>query len=343
MQSVFLRVLELSDKERGLMEILKAADGDSLRRRFVVEPSDFSAVPGSPFAYWISDAVRACFGLLPAFDTNGASARKGLSTAGDFRFVRASWEAPARAHQEARAKFAKGGAFSRFYADIHLLVEAGANFNQIVAYTDARYPYLGGKSRSLMHADSAAYFLPGITWTYATTLPFSTRALSEGCVFGHGGPAAILPVAKGLAMLALTNSAVFGSLVALGLGLAAEGRKNYDIGIIQRTPVPDLTPADETALAALARRAWLLKRSLDTRTENSHAFTFPAILQADPSSGTLGARAAAWAERVRAVDAELAAIQAEIDERCFDLYGISDEDRKAITEGFGAAAPASSR
>jgi len=89
-------------------------------------------------------------------------------------------------------------------------------------------------------------------------------------------------------------------------------------------------------LAALARRAWSLKRSLDTRTENSHAFTLPALLQV--AGGSLAARASAWADRIRAIDAELATIQAEIDDRCFDLYGIGDADRRAITEGFGAPA-----
>jgi hypothetical protein len=52
---------------------------------------------------------------------------------------------------------------------------------------------------------------------------------------------------------------------------------------------------------------------------------------------TLAVRAAAWADHVREVEAELAAIQAEVDERCYELYGIDEEDRKSITEGFGGA------
>ena len=112
---------------------------------------------------------------------------------------------------------------------------------------------------------------------------------------------------------------------------------SYEVGVIQRTPVPDLTPADEAALASLARRAWSLKRSLDTRTETSHAFVLPALLQMQ--GRTLAARSAAWTEHVQAVEAELAAIQAEIDERCFALYGIDEEDRRAITEGFGGSSP----
>jgi hypothetical protein len=60
----------------------------------------------------------------------------------------------------------------------------------------------------------------------------------------------------------------------------------------------------------------------------------PALLQV--GGGSLAARAGVWAERVQSVEAELEAIQAEIDERCLDLYGIDAPDCEAIGEGFGA-------
>ena len=97
--------------------------------------------------------------------------------------------------------------------------------------------------------------------------------------------------------------------------------------------MPDVEPEQQKGLAKLARRAWSLKRSLDTRTETSHAFVLPALLQVDGE--TVTERREAWAERVREVEAELAEIQTEIDEICFELYGIGDDDRRAITEGFG--------
>src|SRR5581483_372414 len=70
-----------------------------------------------------------------------------------------------------------------------------------------------------------------------------------------------------------------------------------------------------------------------SRTETSHAFTLPALLRG--AGADLAVRAATWSEHVRTVEAELAAIQAEIDERCFVLYGFDEDDRRAMTEGFG--------
>jgi len=45
-----------------------------------------------------------------------------------------------------------------------------------------------------------------------------------------------------------------------------------------------------------------------------------------------------WAKQVRIVEEELAQIQTDIDERCFELYGIDEADRHSITEGFGGGA-----
>jgi hypothetical protein len=72
-------------------------------------------------------------------------------------------------------------------------------------------------------------------------------------------------------------------------------------------------------LSRLAGRAWSLKRRLDTVEETSHAFLLPAPLRAqlgdyDPP----------------AIEAEIARIQAEIDEMAFDLYDFSDTDRAAV-------------
>ncbi len=75
-----------------------------------------------------------------------------------------------------------------------------------------------------------------------------------------------------------------------------------------------------------------MKRNLDTRTETAHAFVLPALLQT--VGDTMAARADAWAKLIGATVVELTAIQGEINTRCFELYGISEADRRAITLGF---------
>jgi hypothetical protein len=343
MTTVFLRVLEAEDKAAALCEAIRHPVAAQGQRRFEVDPMSFTKVPRSPFAYWVSDRLRRLFTELLPFDSDGRTAKQGLATADDFRFVRAWWAMPQATVGERWFPFAKGGKFLPFYADVYLVVNWGQDGAEIKTYIIQRYPYLNGNP-AYVAKNTDFYFRPGLTWPLRTN-GFSMRAMPAGCIFGHKGPAAFVESDYSQALLALaaiTNSSTFGFLVSLQLA-RTELAQSYEIGLIQNTPVPELSSVSQATLATLARRAWSLKRMLDTRTETSHAFTLPALLQVE---GTILAdRAVTWAERSRVIEVKIAAIQDEIDARCFDLYKIDEGDRHTIIKGFctsdedGAAEP----
>ena len=339
-KTVFIRALEAEDKAAALRAaIFRPAEAIG-KQRFEIETASFSLVPSSPFAYWISDRLRRLFGELPPFEVDGRILSIGASTKNDFRFVRSSVEIPpsditnSRAETQNRAwvPFAKGGKFSPFYADINLLVNWACDGAALKADISE---YRG--SRGWGYQWSAAlnghghYFRPGLTWSRRTN-GLSLRVMPAGCIFADKGPAAFVEYDDNdtlLALAALTNSRAFGLLVSLQLA-RTELAQSYEVGIIQHTPVPALEQKDLVILASLARRAWSLMRGIDIRTETSHAFVLPALLQVEGSN--LAARTSSWAEQSRSSNAKLAAIQSEIDARCFDLYGIDHSDRGATIE-----------
>ena len=98
----------------------------------------------------------------------------------------------------------------------------------------------------------------------------------------------------------------------VGAGDAAA--KSYQVGTIGQVPFPGISPE----ISALARSAWLLKFTLDTVEEISHAFALPLALRSrignfDPP----------------AIESELAQTQAKIDTIAFELYGFTESDRAA--------------
>ncbi len=130
--TIFFRLLDgvnrpsrLSDAVEGLREDGKTADAYS------AEPTSLRLVPGSPFAYWVSEEVRSKFTKLPRFESQNRKVKQGLATADDFRFVRTWWETDprkvARSNDETLqgkrwVLFAKGGKYAPYFADIHLVV-----------------------------------------------------------------------------------------------------------------------------------------------------------------------------------------------------------------------------
>jgi hypothetical protein len=157
--------------------------------------------------------------------------------------------------------------------------------------------------------------------------------MPRGCIFSHRGYSAFAPQGEALAWCGLFNSIVFDFFFKANLGRFAF--PEYLVGVLPMIPVPVINEVDKSSLAGLARRGWSLRRSSDTASEVSHAFVVPAVLQVEGSS--FGDRVSAWSSRVAGGEGELAAVQAEIDALCFELYGISEEDRRSIAEGFGVS------
>jgi hypothetical protein len=340
--TLFFRLLSHEDKAAALSEAIGAVRAGRTPDAVVhaVDPASFRQVPGAPFAYWVSDRIRRLFTELPRFEGDGRTVRVGLQTSDDFRFVRAWWEVSAadildggngpdwrgdidafqtwcrqRTFQGKRwVPFAKGGAYSPYYADLHLVVNWARDGAEI-----------RGFDRAFIRNEDF-YFRPGLTWPSRTTSGISFRVLNMGSIFGHKGPAAFFEAP--IPILGLLQSAFFGIVISLQLAAADAAARSYEVGLIQRSPIPNYTGLNWQHLGDLTRSAVALKQSLNTADDTSHVFVVPALLQVPGE--TLAERAQGWAERVAATEAKLTALQQQIDAVACQLYGITEADQRAM-------------
>ena len=293
---------------------------------FVRETAIFSKVPSSPFSYWEARCFLEAFDRIPPFESNGRRIFKGAATSDNFRFVRTWWECDA--NQGLWFPYAKGGEYSPVYSDIPLLVNWANNAAEMEAEVLKKYPYLNGNADWVLHRESY-YLQPGITWPARTTSQLGMRAMPAGAVFGHKGPAAFLELDNDddlLSLLSVCISAPFLRLIGLQLAAGDAAARSYEIGTVQRTPIPDIPTDLKHLLAALAREYWRLQRSLDTVEETSHAYLLPAALRKrlgdfDPP----------------AIEARLARIQAKIDAIAFDLYDLNEADHAVVQSTLAAS------
>lgn len=302
--SHFLRLLSDEDKSAALLTACQALrQGGVDYRNFEIAPESFDAVPGKPFAYWVSDDIREIFKRLPRFEGDGRTVRVGLQTSDDFRFLRDWWEVDCNEITQKWRPFAKGGAFSPFYADVHLSINWMDDGAELIAFP------------LCVIRNPDYYFRSGITWPLRAHR-FSPQLMPAGCVFSVRGYSAFPAEGCELATLALFSSAAFDYIFKTALGRF--GYPEFIVGVLQMLPWVEPTTANAEALQRLAKRAWSLKRSLDTVNETSHAFLLPLLIR-----DRIGAFATG------AIESELADIQAEIDSISFNLYGFSEADREA--------------
>lgn len=328
--AIFFRLLADEDKGFALMAALQALqDGTADASIFEVDRAAFESVPRAPFAYWAGAHTLSVFASFPRLQSFGRVGVSGGKTLDDFRFIRTAWEIP-QIPDRGWFSFAKGGAFSPYYADVYLTVDwrddARALKTYLIDYRGTR----GWSPNWTAELHGSEYYLrPGLTWSRRTQKGLTLRALPRGCIFADKGPAAFVENDvrdELLTLLAVANSSPFRAFVKLQMAFGS-----YEVGVIQRTPVPELRDTHKERLTTLAHRAWSVKRGLDTATQNSHAFILPALVQVD--GACLAARAAMWLERVREAEGQFTHIQAEIDDLAFELYGIGDADRAVMETG----------
>jgi hypothetical protein len=306
----FLRLLADKDKASNLLASCSALrNGESDERVFQVTPDSFRAVPGSPFSYWVSRDVREKFNQFGSFEFDGRFVKHGLTTGTDDRFLRAWWEIK---NNNGWLPFAKGGNHSPYYADQKLVLNWGDEGCELRAGYET-------KAIAGTRLDGNEYFgRSGLTWPLRSRR-FSPQALARASSFSARGYCAFFPEGEELAGLALFNSQAFDYFFKIALGRF--GFPEFIVGILQVLPWPSIGTAQATRLASLSRRAWSLKRTLDTIDETSHAFALPAALRT--RLGDYGPPA---------IEAEVTRIQAEIDAIAFDLYCFSEADRAAVLD-----------
>lgn len=298
-EAVFLRVLDLHPDDKG-PELARLAT--AVRDHHTtygpdavafIDPNDFTAMFGSPFAYWAGERILRIFRELRPVEGNAGTVRVGLQTSDDFRFVRAWWEViPGRIGScpedtesgRGWVHFAKGGSFSPYYADIHLVVNWFRRGQELKNFLKPN----GGRASVVRNEDF--YFRPGLTWSRRTVKGFSLRQFPAGAAFADKGPVifaadrATLPT-----LLGIGNSQLWSDLIHTQMVFGS-----YEVGVVQRTPMPPDLPKDDPTRALDVISLVRLNATLD---ETTHDFGGTSLSHGD--SSTLAAAGAELDRRER--------------------------------------------
>jgi hypothetical protein len=323
--SHFLRLLSEEDKANELFRAcqnLRAGLVD--HRHYEVSPESFDAIPGKPFSYWIPRNLLESYAKYPP-TSRELTVRSGSVTFDDFRFLRLSFEINSE-HQttpfsDPWQPISKGGAYSKYYSDPHLLIDWRDSGNYVGECVYLHRPREGfgwgdrGRNRTF-------FGMPSVTWSRRSQKGFSSRVLPSGMVFSDKSPVVqSADLSRMWHFLAVSNSSAFNRLLETQISFGS-----YEVGAVERTPLAGMADdaTSNAKLLELVLRAWSLKRSLDTTNETSHAFLLPVALR-----DRIGEFSSVG------INAQLVAIEAEVDAIASNLYGYSGDDNLAIAEQGG--------
>ena len=142
--------------------------------RYTAQQSNYSKIPGSPVAYWVSN------GLLEAFDSGKsldeiALARNGMKTGENGRFVRSWWEVAIadlnlyakdwKSAVASKAKwfpYNKGGEYRKWYGNNDCIVNWENQGNEIFNHAKA-------DKRNVQDYPLELKFIPSVSWSLVTS------------------------------------------------------------------------------------------------------------------------------------------------------------------------------
>ena len=205
---------------------------------FYATQDNFSKIPGSPVAYWVSDSLLNAF-VKGTYLGALAESKQGLATADNNRFLRLWYEVEndkvcysCKNTEESKNDlykwypYNKGGEFRKWYGNNDYIVNWENDGFEIRNFTDGK-----GKVRSRPQ-NTQFYFRESFSWSLVSSGVAAFRYKPTGHIFDVAGMSCFAPREKLFYLLALCNTKVVTSILEI-----VAPTINYQCGDIANIPV----------------------------------------------------------------------------------------------------------
>lgn len=216
------------------------------------DATTFHDIPGSPIAYWASEAIRSAFVNGVPLKAIGQP-RQGLATGENARFVRCWWEPSSSASNyscvssEMALKsggkwfpYNKGGDYRKWYGNNDYVVNWEDDGFEIRNYRDRN-----GKQLSRPQ-NTGCFFHPSITWSKISSGSIAFRFKPSGHVFDVAGTSIFADPEHLIYLQGLVNSSVILTIASM-----LSPTLNFEVGQIATYPVLDTSLEIKTRIESL--------------------------------------------------------------------------------------------
>lgn len=233
----YVRLVDINGSEAKRLKLLEAIENLDCGWFYRRDAEAFKQIPGTPIAYWISDAAVKNMASLPSL-SNFAQPKQGMVTRDNKRFMRSWWEIglidfddEIQSHKEARESKAKwlpctsGGQFRKWFGNNEDVIFWEHDGAELIEFSGAHI-----KNRQF-------YFLPAVTWSSISSGAFSARYVSSGYLPEHAGNC----LYTNESMLALIQGIANSSIALFFMSLLSPSL-NFNVGDVARIPI--VKPSD---------------------------------------------------------------------------------------------------
>lgn len=334
--TAFILLNSKQDNFRGMYSRLVQEYGEEAKAKalkdkpcYFVDSSQFSQIPGSPIAYWLSDKMIDSFNNPKLGEI--AAPRQGLATGDNNRFLREWWEVNTERinfsatslddAQNSHAKwflYNKGGEFRKWYGNNDYVVNWENDGYEIRNFYDAN-----GKLRSRPQ-NTQCYFKEAITWSKISSGTIAFRYKPCGHIFDVAGTSIFVDRDKLLYLIGFVNSSV-----SLNILKALSPTLNFEVGQVASLPLIYDNSKKEEINELCKENISLSKVDWDS-FETSWDFKVNPLIdvyrnEVKDNHNTLSEAYQIYKERVNDDFNKLKSNEEELNRIFINIYGLEDE------------------
>ena len=276
----------------------------NLKNRYTAQQSNFSKIPGSPVAYWVSGSFIQAF--VNGVSLNSiAHTRKGMFTGDNDKWLKFWHEIDYRDLFFKQKPYNKGGEFRRWYGNHEYVINWNNNGQSVINFKGSG------------NINTTLYFRPCITWSLVTTYKPSFRGIFDNDhVMGDAGPIAAAKENDILYLLGLLNTKFVAEVAAL-----IAPTINFSNGVAGDIPVL-FDNLNRPKIEALAQENVKISQADWDSYETSWDFQRHPLIR---SVSRLTDAYAAWKDECEQRFLQLKTNEEELNRIFIVIYGLQDE------------------
>ena len=301
-------------------------------RNNIVPIENFSKIPGSPIAYWVSENLLDCFEKGTSLGEI-AYPRQGMATTNNNRFLRQWYEVSLmkigfnlRSEEDTVGTYKwfpynKGGEFRKWYGNNDYVVNFKNKGKEICDYIDS-HSAVDHKGR-VINRDK--YFKECITWSKISSGNISFRYKPNGFIFDVAGTSIFGSVENLQWLISLLNSTV-----VLEILKALSPTLNFEVGHISSIPIIYNEKYKNEILKLSEQNISISKRNWDIFEVSWDFAKHPLLI--DKSEKKIKLAFDKWVESRNIDFTNLKLNEEKINEIFIEIYGLQNEFSPFIKE-----------
>lgn len=196
-EGAYVRLVDINGSEAKRLKLVEAIQNPACGWFYRRDADTFKQIPGTPIAYWASDALVESFAKGKRLDAI-ATPRQGLATSDNGRFLRKWWEVvPSNTSRDCGGRpeakqsgsrwfpIIRGGSYRKWWGDYDEVVNWFDDGREMKEAILSKYTYLSTPDFVIKNQND--YFKPAVSWSKISSSLASFRFAPRGMLFEVAG------------------------------------------------------------------------------------------------------------------------------------------------------------